>query len=273
MTPGILFKQRRLELGKSLEQISASTKIHIKILIALEEDQYGDLPARAFTRGFIVSYAKALGLNGNHIISQYHEFLEEKYAERKNRDKGHQGYVFEGKELEQNRRWLIFGASAAAIFAIAVLLVFKPQNHKRKEKHKEFTEEATTTQSNEEMSDLEGITPMNTSPSTASTGTSTSSVINSSTTTSIMAVVSISSSKSSSASTSPTSAMIAASPTLSPSPSLLSKSTATPTFVTTPARLQLRHMQRYLHFLRHRLRQQHQHLLQRHHLRQHPKIN
>ena len=151
MTLGELFKEKRLERGKSLAQISASTKIHIKILTAIEADQYSELPARAFTRGFIISYSKALGMNGNHILSEHHDFLEEKYAERQSKDQGHQGYVFEGKELEQNKRWLIFGASAAAVFAIAVLLVFKPQNHKRKEKHKDFTEETI-----EETADIDG---------------------------------------------------------------------------------------------------------------------
>ena len=149
MTLGNLLKSRREELGKSIEQISVATKIHIKVLTAIENDLYGELPARTFTRGFIAADCKALRLNADQTLIDYHDFLESKFAERPDRDQGHQGYVFEGKELEQNRRWLIFGASVAGIFAIAVLLVFKPQNHKRKEKHKEFAEETVAAEGSE----------------------------------------------------------------------------------------------------------------------------
>jgi cytoskeleton protein RodZ len=145
VTLGQLLKSKRSELGRSLEQISAATKIHTKILSALEEDQYSELPARTFTRGFIVTYTKALKLDSEQVLKEYHDFLESKFAERHDRDKGHQGYVFEGKELEQNKRWMIIGATVAAVFAISVFLVFKPQNHHRNEKHKEFAEESTPT--------------------------------------------------------------------------------------------------------------------------------
>ena len=153
MNLGEYLKSKRLESGKSLEQVAASTKIHIKILKAIEGNFYAELPARTFTRGFIVNYAKALKLDPEQVLKDHESFLEEHFAERAQRDQGHQGYAFEGKELEQNRRWLIIGASIALIFAVAVLLVFKPQNHKRKEKHKEFEEEASLTESKPEDSE------------------------------------------------------------------------------------------------------------------------
>jgi cytoskeleton protein RodZ len=143
MTLGQLFKNKRNELGRSLEQISASTRIHIKTLTALENDEYAELPARTFTRGFIITYCKALRLDSNEVLKNYHDFLDSKFSERSARDKGHQGYVFEGKELEQNKRWMVIGATLAVFFAISVLLIFKPQNSHRKEKHKEFVEEAS----------------------------------------------------------------------------------------------------------------------------------
>ena len=141
MTLGQLLQNKRIESGRSLEQVAASTKIHIKILAAIENDHYIDLPARAFTRGFIVNYAKALKMDPEQVLKDHHEFLEQKYSERPARDQGHQGYAFEGKELEQNRRWMVIGASIAVIFAIAVLLLFKPQNHKHREMNKEFEED------------------------------------------------------------------------------------------------------------------------------------
>lgn len=153
MTIGQLFQSKRLESGRSIEQLAALTKIHIKILTAIEADDYTDLPARAFTRGFIVNYAKALKLNPDEVVKEYHEFLEQKFSERLDRDKGHQGYVFEGKEIEQTRRWMVIGASVAILFAGATLFIFKPQNHRHKEQHKEFEEE---------VSSLQAVTPTST---------------------------------------------------------------------------------------------------------------
>lgn len=141
MTLGQLLKNKRLELGKSIEQIATATRIHSKVLRALEEDQYGELPARAFTRGFIISYCKALQINSDTVLRDYHDFLESKYSERPEKDHGHHGYAFEGKETEQNKRWMIISASGAAFFAVITLLFFKPQNHKHKEKHKELISE------------------------------------------------------------------------------------------------------------------------------------
>lgn len=141
MTLGQVLKSKRLELGKSIEQIATATRIHVKVLTALEEDQYGQLPARAFTRGFIISYCKALQLKHEEILRDYHDFLESKFSERPEKDHGHHGYAFEGKETEQNKRWMMISASVLAFFVVLTLLFFKPQNHKHKEKHKELIAE------------------------------------------------------------------------------------------------------------------------------------
>lgn len=74
MTLGQLLKSKRSELGRSLEQISAATKIHVKILQALENDQYSELPARTFTRGFIVTYCKALKLDSDQVLKNIMTF-------------------------------------------------------------------------------------------------------------------------------------------------------------------------------------------------------
>jgi cytoskeletal protein RodZ len=139
VTPGQKLREKRLESRKSLEQISALTKIHIKILSAIEEDRYSELPAKAFTRGFIVNYAKTLKLDPDAFLFEHHDFLESRFQERHARDQGHLGYAFEGKELEQNRRWTWVILSIVGGFTLAVVLIFKPGNHKAREKHKEYS--------------------------------------------------------------------------------------------------------------------------------------
>ncbi len=159
ITIGETLKYRRIALGRSIEQMAATTRIHSKIITSIENDHYLDLPARAFTRGFLVSYAKALGLPGEKLVQEHHEFLEKKFQERPNKEKGHEGYVFESKELEQNKRWMIIGSVSFIIILAVVFLFFKPQNHKRKEKHKEFTEDAIAsgTIKEDEFNGAEGL--------------------------------------------------------------------------------------------------------------------
>lgn len=174
MTLGQLLKNRRNALGKSIEQIATATRIHLKVLQALENDEYAQLPARAFTRGFIITYCKALQLDPNETLESYHDFLESKFAERPEKDKGHQGYAFEGRESEQQKKGMMIIASSAAFFAILTLLFFKPQNHKHREKHKELMAEQTESNPVENsLPDLPSSpTPMNAKVETAGTPTS-----------------------------------------------------------------------------------------------------
>ncbi len=174
MTLGQLLKNRRNALGKSIEQIATATRIHLKVLQALENDEYAQLPARAFTRGFIITYCKALQLDPNETLESYHDFLEAKFAERPEKDKGHQGYAFEGRESEQQKKGMMIIASSAAFFAILTLLFFKPQNHKHREKHKELMAEQTESNPVENsLPDLPSSpTPMNAKVETAGTPTS-----------------------------------------------------------------------------------------------------
>ncbi|NOR13733.1 MAG: helix-turn-helix domain-containing protein, partial [Candidatus Aminicenantes bacterium] len=55
-------KRERELRGISLKEIAESTKINIRFLRALEDDQFDALPGKFFTRGIIRGYAKYLGL-------------------------------------------------------------------------------------------------------------------------------------------------------------------------------------------------------------------
>ncbi|OGL46826.1 MAG: hypothetical protein A2161_10060 [Candidatus Schekmanbacteria bacterium RBG_13_48_7] len=55
----------------SLEEVSQSTKIHVKYLKAIEENEFDLLPAETFIKGFIRSFAKSIGLDENDVILTY----------------------------------------------------------------------------------------------------------------------------------------------------------------------------------------------------------
>ncbi len=74
---GARLRRARLRRGIALEKIAEVTKINPTYLRSIEEDQYGDLPARVYVRGFVVSYARCLGLDPERVAGSYLECLRE----------------------------------------------------------------------------------------------------------------------------------------------------------------------------------------------------
>lgn len=60
---GALLREVRLARGVELEDVSARTKVSVTYLRAIENDDYGALPAQVYARGFVTEYAKYLKLD------------------------------------------------------------------------------------------------------------------------------------------------------------------------------------------------------------------
>ncbi|NCS32372.1 helix-turn-helix domain-containing protein [bacterium] len=83
---GDILKEKRLEQGKTLEDLSKITKIRKYFLSAIEDGRYEDLPDMVYVKGFIQSYSQALGLDPEKVLPFYRrEFAEEQkeYKETK----------------------------------------------------------------------------------------------------------------------------------------------------------------------------------------------
>ena len=64
--------QREREMrGVTLQEISAATKIGVRFLRALETEDFGQVPGGIFTRSFIRTYAKYLGLDEDRVLAEY----------------------------------------------------------------------------------------------------------------------------------------------------------------------------------------------------------
>lgn len=68
---GEYLKQAREKKGFSLERLASQTRIPERHLHALESDDFGNLPAKVFAKGFVRSYAKALGLNEEEALQRF----------------------------------------------------------------------------------------------------------------------------------------------------------------------------------------------------------
>lgn len=64
-------RREREMRGITLEEISGTTKISVRLLEALEKEEFSKLPGGIFTRSFIRSYANYLGLDEEHVMAEY----------------------------------------------------------------------------------------------------------------------------------------------------------------------------------------------------------
>ena len=68
---GDTFRKEREKKGISLEDVSSVTKISSRMLRAIEEEHFDQLPGGVFNKGFIRTYAKHLGLNDDEAVASY----------------------------------------------------------------------------------------------------------------------------------------------------------------------------------------------------------
>ncbi|HEV1993344.1 MAG TPA: helix-turn-helix transcriptional regulator, partial [Candidatus Acidoferrum sp.] len=70
-TFGEHLRREREMRGVSLEEISAATRIGVRFLEALENEQWDRLPGGVFNRGFIRAVARFLGLDEEGLVGEY----------------------------------------------------------------------------------------------------------------------------------------------------------------------------------------------------------
>ncbi|HMB82466.1 MAG TPA: helix-turn-helix domain-containing protein [Terriglobales bacterium] len=68
---GEKLKLEREKRNITLEQISVSTKIGTRMLQALEEDKFNQLPGGIFNKGFVRAYSRFVGLDEDQTIAEY----------------------------------------------------------------------------------------------------------------------------------------------------------------------------------------------------------
>ena len=64
-------RREREMRGVSLEEISFATKISMRILDAIEREEFSKLPGGIFSRSFIRSYARYLGLDEDRVVAEF----------------------------------------------------------------------------------------------------------------------------------------------------------------------------------------------------------
>lgn len=132
-TVGQELKRERELRGISLKEIADSTKINMRFLRALENDQMDFLPGKFFTKGIIRTYAEYIGLESDKILDLYYETkrLEEEKEETESEPETDQEAEQKNQRIIQSTAWIIF------VFAVllVVYFVFKDRLFPGKSEH------------------------------------------------------------------------------------------------------------------------------------------
>jgi hypothetical protein len=73
---GSVFREARNRRKIDLSEVEAATRIRLRYLRAIENEEWGVLPGGVYTRGFIRTYASYLGLDGERLADDYRESVE-----------------------------------------------------------------------------------------------------------------------------------------------------------------------------------------------------
>jgi hypothetical protein len=73
---GEVLKRTRTRREIDIRTVEQETKIRIKYLRALENEEWDVLPGPAYARGFLRTYAQFLGLDGDALIDEYRRTVE-----------------------------------------------------------------------------------------------------------------------------------------------------------------------------------------------------
>lgn len=110
---GATLRQLRKEKGVSLRDVSEATNISTSNLVAIEHEQYAELPSNTFTRGQVAIYGNFLGIDG---AEEGRKFI----ADRERQERGSQkkpGGGMSAKKLSEPAHL------SAATLAVGVLLL------------------------------------------------------------------------------------------------------------------------------------------------------
>src|SRR5580765_7848713 len=68
---GSSLREARMRQGLDFPQIESATKIRGKYLRALEDEDFAQLPAQTYVKGFLRTYAEHLGLDGELYVDEF----------------------------------------------------------------------------------------------------------------------------------------------------------------------------------------------------------
>lgn len=145
---GEYLRSEREKRHITIEQVASATKINVKLLHALESDNYDALPAKPFVRGFVTSYTRYVGLDHREVLARFDMYLDEKSGIKFKRP-ADQPHIFVEKEgtTDNSKTALTIVMVSFLVVAVIAFAILKPSlKHKRgRGKEKAVTNEEIMT--------------------------------------------------------------------------------------------------------------------------------
>ena len=117
---GPTLRQARMREGWDITEVEERTKIRAKYLRALENEEWSLLPGATFTKGFLRTYAEALGLDWRLLVDEYKREWEA--PNELEHVPVRPSMALDPRERTRRRAWRWIGA-LALIVALAVVFV------------------------------------------------------------------------------------------------------------------------------------------------------
>lgn len=121
-TIGKYLKRVRETCGYSLEDVAGITRINLRYLEAIEEDDFAKIPGETFSHGFIRSYARCIGISDEEISRKIRETLktEPQAVNTQNQDDMAERSVVR----KPGKARIILPAAAGVILAALLIVLF-----------------------------------------------------------------------------------------------------------------------------------------------------
>jgi len=87
---GDVLKNARENRGLTLDEVALETKIQKRYLEDLEKEDFEDMPGKVYERGFLRTYAEALGLDVKEVLELHDEIRGDKKVEEVNEEEHHE---------------------------------------------------------------------------------------------------------------------------------------------------------------------------------------
>lgn len=121
---GLILRKAREEKGWTYSDIEDSIKIRVRYLEALENEDYNILPGTTYSRGFLRTYSKYLGLNPEELIGYFNSSLKANTEAETHPDLK----PIQNNPVWFNRKVLIVMAVIAVIIVVGIILFTKMNN-------------------------------------------------------------------------------------------------------------------------------------------------
>jgi len=126
---GQYLREAREKKGWTLEQAAFKTRILYQYLKAVEDDNYEQLPAEVFAKGFVRSYARLLGLDELQILPRFDESGGQFYAKRDEREQLTRRVREEARRKKANK--LIVAGMVSVALVVLLLVTGQDRNRAR----------------------------------------------------------------------------------------------------------------------------------------------